>query len=432
MSVALQSIESIGLGIWHSVLIAWSEVWWIVLPLIAIFIFWDFWLLYLHVRFAKSVRWKLLEIKIPKNVLKTPKAMEQIFAAAHAPYSYGFVPFDKYWKGKEESWMSFELVGRAGESHFYLRVPAEFQHMMESAIYGQYPEAEIVEVDDYLKSFPEVLPNKEIDLSGFEEMLRGPNYLPIRTYLSFEDPTEERRLDTISSIMEIMAKLRDDEQVWYQLVVRPTGEEFKEEGQKKINQILGIEAKEKKQGLFAGFGPGVTLGEVVRAPFEHPGSVIKKKEETQRAMRFIISPGEKDITEAIEEKTAKIALEATPRFLYITKQGGVDQGVIMSLHGFVRQFNTQNLNSLKPNSSKTTASYAVRGLFKKTRIRWRKRMIYEDYRNITPSSKRSILNIEELATIYHFPIATVSTTELEKIPSRRGSPPAGIPTINEE
>jgi hypothetical protein len=74
----------------------------------------------------------------------------------------------------------------------------------------------------------------------------------------------------------------------------------------------------------------------------------------------------------------------------------------------------------------------VRGLFVKTRIRWRKRILYEDYRNITPSAKKPILNIEELATIYHFPIAAVSTTELEKIPSRKGSPPAGVPVIEEE
>jgi hypothetical protein len=173
------------------------------------------------------------------------------------------------------------------------------------------------------------------------------------------------------------------------------------------------------------------LGEVVRAPFEHPGE-SKKKEEKQNFMRFIITPGEKDVTEAIEEKISKIAFETTPRFLFLTKQGNSDPGVVSALHGFVRQFNTQNLNSLRPNSVKTTASYAVRGMFKKTRIRWRKRMIYEDYRNISPSDKKSVLNIEELATIYHFPIAAVSTTELEKIPSRRGSPPAGVPTIEEE
>ncbi|MGB7957771.1 MAG: hypothetical protein WCF77_02925 [Minisyncoccia bacterium] len=425
------TLQSIGTGVLRSILIAWSEVWWIVLPLIVLFIFWDFWVFYLHVRFVKAISWKLLEIKVPKNVLKTPKAMEQIFAAAHAPYTYGIVPFDKYWKGKEEWFMSFELIGHAGESHFYLRLPKDFQHMMESAIYAQYPEAEITEVDDYLDHFPEVLPNEELDVSGFEEMLKNANYLPIRTYLAFEDPTEERRLDTIAPIMEVMSKLKDDEQVWYQLVIRPTGEDFKKEGEGKINQLLGIESKEKKGGLFAGFGPGVTLGEVVRAPFEHPGE-SKKKEEKQNFMRFIITPGEKDVTEAIEEKISKIAFETTPRFLFLTKQGNSDPGVVSALHGFVRQFNTQNLNSLRPNSVKTTASYAVRGMFKKTRIRWRKRMIYEDYRNISPSDKKSVLNIEELATIYHFPIAAVSTTELEKIPSRRGSPPAGVPTIEEE
>jgi len=428
----IATLTGIGQGILQSILVAWSEVWWIVLPLVAFFIFWDFWLVYLHSRFVKAITWKVLEIRVPKNVLKTPKAMEQIFAAAHAPYSYGIIPFDKYWKGKEELWMSFEMVGRAGESHFYLRVPKELQHNMESAIYGQYPEAEVVEVEDYLDHFPKVLPNQEIDLSGFEEMLRHENYLPIRTYLSFEDPTEERRLDTIGPLMEIMAKLKDDEQIWYQLVIRPTGEDFKKEGEKKIGQIIGTESKEKsKGGLFSGAGLGFSLGEAVMAPFEHPGVEVKKKDEGMKMMRFLITPGEKDMTEAIEEKISKIAFESTPRFLFLTKQGNDDPGVIGAIHGFMRQFNTQNLNSLKPNSIKTTASYAVRGMFKKTRIRWRKRMIYEDYRNISPSDKRSILNIEELASIYHFPIATVSTTELEKISSRKGSPPAGIPTIEE-
>ena len=426
------TIQGIVFGILHSVLIAWSEVWWIVLPLIVFFIFWEFWLLYLHVRFAESISWVVLEMKVPKNVLKTPKAMEQIFAAAHAPYTYGIVPFDKYWKGKEELWMSFELIARAGESHFYLRVPKELRRNMETAIYGQYPEAEVVEVEDYLKSFPDILPNKEFDLSGFEEILRHENYLPIRTYLSFEDPTEERRLDTIAPLMEIMAKLQDNEQLWYQLVVVPTGEGFREEGEKKIGQIIDPESSRKPRGgIFPEAGLGFTLREAVRAPFEHPGMEVKKKDEKVKQMRFLMTPGEKDRTEAIEEKISKIAFEATPRFMFLTKQGDSDPGVISALHGFVRQFNTQNLNSLRPDSATTTASYSVRGMFKDTRISWRKRLIYENYRHISPSPRKSVLNIEELASIYHFPIAAVSTTELEKIPSRKGSPPAGVPTIEE-
>ncbi len=414
----------------QSIAAAWNAVWWIVLPAIAAVIFWESWKLYLHVRFLKRMNWKFLEIKVPKNVLKTPKAMEQIFAAAHAPYSYGLSAFRKYWKGMEEPWMSFELIGRAGESHFYLRIPGDFRHMMESAIYGQYPEAEISEVEDYLEQFPKNLPNRNFDVSGFEEVLRHENYLPIRTYDSFEESVEEQRLDPIGPLMEAMSRLRDDEQLWYQLIVKPTGEDFKKEGEAKIKKMMGIEEK-KPSGLFDGFGLGISLGDVIAAPFRHPGDVVPKKEEKPKATRMILSSGEKDVMDGIQAKISKIAFEATVRFVYINRNGAPDEGFLNTVHGFIRQFNTQDMNSLKPNSPTTTASYAVHGLFRKTKIRLRKRLMYDSYRNLVPGSKKSILNIEELATIYHFPITAVSTTELEKIASRKGSPPASVPVIEE-
>ena len=37
----------------------------------------------------------------------------------------------------------------------------------------------------------------------------------------------------------------------------------------------------------------------------------------------------------------------------------------------------------------------------------------------------------DYATVFHFPLAVVSTTELEKVESRRGSPPATLPIIDE-
>lgn len=412
---------------WASVILAWDAVWWIVVPIILAIILWEGWRLYLHVRFVKAVKWKLLEIKVPKNILKTPKAMEQIFAAAHSPYSYGFRKIDKYWKGKEEEWMSFEMIGRAGESHFYLRVPASYRHMMESAIYAQYPEAEIVEAEDYLDQFPKILPNKDFDVSGFEEMLKGANYLPIRTYADFEESVEEQRLDSIAPMMEAMSRLDADEQLWYQLIVRPTGEDFRKEGEAKINKIFGVpEAKKAKWT-----GLGVSLGEVIAAPFEHPLGTTPKPE-VKPTPRVIVSPQEKEVAEGIHEKISKIAFDATPRFLYINRRGQPDKGFLFTVHGFIRQFNTQDMNSLKPNSENTTASWSVHGLFKQTRIKWRKRLLWENYSHIMPGPAKSILNIEELATIFHFPITAVSTTELEKIASRKGSPPAGVPLVEDE
>jgi hypothetical protein len=166
----------------------------------------------------------------------------------------------------------------------------------------------------------------------------------------------------------------------------------------------------------------------------HPGSeTLVKKEEKPKAQRVIVTPGEKEITEGIELKTSKLAFDSTLRFVYINRRGVPDAGFMNTIHGFIRQFNTQHMNSLKPNSSTTTASYSVHGLFKKMKVQWRKRMMWESYRNIAPGkSNAAILNIEELATLLHFPITAVSTTELEKIGSRKGAPPAGVPLIEDE
>lgn len=408
----------------------WSEVWWIVLPIITGMIFWEMYKLHLHYKFLHDLDWQLLEIKVPKNVLKTPKAMEQIFAAAHAPYSYGYSFLQKYWQGLEEYWMSFELVGRAGETHFYLRVPKQFRNMMESAIFGQYPEAEISEAEDYLKSLPEVLPNKELDFSGFEEVLRHPSYFPIRTYPMFEDTVEERRVDTMGALIEAISKLKNEEQLWLQVIIKPAGEKVQREGEEAIRKLLGLEEKKKKSSIWDIFDLGLTLGEVVMAPFQHPGEAKSKHEESPKQQRFIVAPHDKERAEAIQEKIAKISFESTIRFGYIERNDTVVKSEhLYSIHGYIRQFNTQDLNSLKPEKTTTTAGYAVKGLFKKERIHFRKRLLYEHYRHFIPGHHESVLNVEELATVFHFPITAVSTTELEKVESRKGTPPASLPVM---
>jgi len=411
----------------------WGWVWWIVLPIIAALIFWETYLLYLHVRFLQSINWVVLEIKIPKNVLKTPKAMEQIFAAAHAPYSYGYNWYQTYIQGRDEYFFSFELVGRAGETHFYLRTPDDYRKMMESAIYGQYPEAEIVEVEDYLHSMPHILPNRDLDVSGFEEIFAKPSPYPIRTYPMFEDAIEERRVDTMGSLLEAMSKMGGDQQFWYQLIVVPAGFELQEEGEKIINKMLGLEEKkEKKPSIFPNFDLGISLEEAVRAPFQHPGEAHSKKDEKkEKPMRFLMSPSEKAITEAIQMKMGKFAFETTMRFLYIERRGETREGDkhAMLAHGYVRQFNTHDMNQLRPDSATTSASYAIRGLFKKLRLRLRKRILYERYTHLSHQSKAPLLNIEELATVFHFPVTAVSTSELEKVESRKGTPPAALPVV---
>lgn len=417
-------------GLVRSIEDVWGSVWWAALPLITAFLFWDFWVLYIRFRFITNIKWALLEIKVPKNVMKTPKAMEQIFAAAHAPYSYGLRFLEKYWEGMVEYWMSFEIVGRGGETHFYLRLPKRFRNLMESAIYAQYPEAEITEVADYVKEMPHVMPNKTFDLYGNEQILKVPDSYPIRTYPMFEEAVEERRVDTISMLIEAMSRLKDDEQIWIQVMARPIGDEWKKAAEVIIAKMTGREEKKSAGYEFPGFG--VTLGELVRSPFEHPALEANRKEERGEKQNFrilMLTPGQREVVEGIEKKIAKLGFETTIRVLYFDKRNAFSRDNVASIMGYFRQFNTQNMNLFRPD--KLTMTAAVHGLFVQLRLNWRKRLIFEHYRDLVFNHHKSILNIEELATVYHFPIMGVGTTSLEKVESKKGGPPQQIPLMEE-
>jgi len=334
---------------------------------------------------------------------------------------------EKYWEGKVEYWMSFEIVGSAGETHFYLRLPQQFRHLMEAAIYAQYPEAEIKEVDDYVKQMPRVLPNKLFEVFGNEQILRTHNCYPIRTYPMFEEAVEERRVDTIALLTETMSKLKADEQIWIQIMARPTGDDWRKEGEKIVAKLTGREEK-KKSGFWKGTF-GVTAGELARSPFEHPSTEVEKKKDEMNFRMLMLTPGQKEVLEGVERKIAKLGFETTIRFVYIDKRDAFSRDHVASMQGFFRQFNTQDMNLLRPD--KVTMTAGVHGLFVKLRLNWRKRLVYEKYRDLVFNKHKSILNIEELATIYHFPIGAVQATFLEKVESRKGGPPPALPVMGE-
>lgn len=407
-------LQQLGL-LWSSILTVWSWAWWIILPVIAAIIFLELWEQHKRALFHQSISWKVLELRVPQNILKTPKAMEQIFSAA-------------YLEG-EKHWMSFEVVGRAGDTHFYLRLPSQYRNMMEAAIYAQYPDAEITEVDDYVKQMPRTMPNPDFEIHGIEEGLAKDAWLPIKTYATFEDSVEERRLDTISLLVESMAKLKDDEQIWYQLVVKPADEKWKKGAEAAVNKLSGIEAPKTSSGFFSGFGLGLSVQDIIAAPIRHPNEAAAAKKE-EKPKDKTQSPGAKDSIDGIRQKTSKLAFETTVRVLYIDRRAAFGKDNLSSMAAFFRQFNTQNLNFFKPNAERTTGKQ--KGFFKKWKLALSKREFYAAYAHAAPTAgAKCILNTEELATIYHFPLGTVGTTELRKVGSRKGGPPATLPLIAE-
>jgi hypothetical protein len=101
--------------------------------------------------------------------------------------------------------------------------------------------------------------------------------------------------------------------------------------------------------------------------------------------------------------------------------------------GFMKNFMDLDTNNLKPDMDMTATSsdYFFEQFLKnekKTRL-----MAGYKSRSGTRGRKRFILNIEELATLWHFPIeAVVKAPLIQKAPGRKSEPPMELPTLSEK
>ncbi|OGM97001.1 MAG: hypothetical protein A2817_01955 [Candidatus Yanofskybacteria bacterium RIFCSPHIGHO2_01_FULL_39_8b] len=376
---------------------------------------------FIQLRYKLSLKWILLEIRAPKEVRKSPKAMEQVLAGLHGVYSSALNFKDKYIDGRVYNWYSFEIVGKGGETHFYIRTIDKFKNLVEAQLYAQYPDAEISEVSDYVNDMPLHLPDDKYDLWGTDLMLAKPDVFPIRTYPEFEEKAvgaeDVKRVDPLASLSEICSMLHTNEQIWIQILGAPINSDWVKKGQAEIDKIMGkIPAPSKSNFL------SDAVFAIDRA-INGTSAVVEKREEK----RADLSPGKQEILKAVEKSWDKLGYEVIIRYLYIGPRDDFHSAHAYAVSGSFRQFASQNLNSFKMN--KLILTYA-NGLFKKSKLLKRKKIIYQLYRErklFSPYLARYTLNTEELATIFHFPDTGVKSPLLPRVEAKKGEPPAGLP-----
>jgi hypothetical protein len=433
--------------------------WWFFFPLIFFPIarFFYFWWIRWEVYYKKTFKWILLEIKPPKEVLKPFSAMENIYSLIWGIFD------DPNWRERwcagefplgGGGWFSFEICSFGGEIHFFARIPDSFRIFFESAIHSQYPDAEITQVEDYTQKIPKDIPNEKWDLYSEDYVLLKEDYFPIKTYsMFFEKETEEKRvieekrLDPMDSLLESLATLQSGEQVWLQIVINPAIESqfppfrWGTEGRKAADKIARRPSPKASKPL---------IQEALEILIGGPS----KKEEA-RPMELIapelrLTPVEKEVLKGIEDKIKKPACECWIKQVYICKK---DEPHIYGNNKLVRgylmaQFATEHMNRfIFFGGTRTRIHYWLkeRRLFLRKRQRLReaierlpsyfpwnmtgepppfiKFLTFFGYRILPGRRSTCILNIEELATIFHFPIKiyipTVPRVEVKKV----GPPP---------
>jgi hypothetical protein len=416
--------------------------WWIFLPLLLYRPFLFCWLWWRKEKWMFSQKKALLEIKMPKEVLKPLRAMEQVFSSI---WGNVFDPADwweKWVDGKGLDNIQLEILSLGGVPHFYIRCSKDRRNAIEASIYSQYPDAEISIADDYTKYVPRDVPNKDWELWGTDYELVKPDVFPLKTYSKFfEEKTEakeEKRVDPVATLLEGMGKLGPGEQLWVQIDIIPitsTGKEaeggydFVAEGRKVADKLAKRPEKAQAKSILGGVADLLITGKPLEEEVE--------REEPLIPVEMKLTPGEREIVAGVEEKVAKRCFKSYIRFIYIAKRDVYFGGAKGIPFGFFNQFCTENLNTLKPWPRTITKikRYPILDFIRARRLFVRKRGLFFRYvsRFAPLFPKRAqkgvfILNTEELATIFHFPGRMVAPAPfVPRVESKKGEAPPGLP-----
>ena len=154
---------------------------WLILILAIVFLIFYIRLYITRKKYIAGIEQTLLAIDIPKDNEQSLVAVEQIFATL-AGIKIKRDLFKKYWLGKIQPWFSLEIISLEGYIQFLIRTPAIYRDLAEAAIYAQYPEAEITEVEDYVNLIPDDVHEikSEFNLWGTEFKLEKKAAIPLK------------------------------------------------------------------------------------------------------------------------------------------------------------------------------------------------------------------------------------------------------------
>ena len=389
-------------------------------PIPLFIIAWSKWSEYIRANYISQQPSILLEIKIPRQIFKTPRAMEQVFAGLNiGPGETTFI--SRWWLGKVRVWWSLELVSIEGKIHFYIWAWSRYREFIESQFYAQYPDIEIQEVEDYTSGL--FFDSKKHSVWGMEYDLAKPDAYPIKTYIDFELDQDAKKpeqiVDPLSGVLEKLSSLGAGEQMWVQIVIRQNkGSKLRSLPWRK-SQSWKDDAAAEIEKIYADSKPqeiDIATGEITEGNYP------------------LLKPAQVNIIKSLERSIEKPGYDTGMRAVYITKPDAFKGHKIPSnIVNLWNTFGSGHLNKFVPGVAwHVSLDYPWQD-FRGIRAKKFSHGILDAYRRRSMfhapyDSDRFVLTTEELATIYHFPTEETKAPGLERIASTKGAPPSNLPT----
>ena len=361
--------------------------WYVWMPIVAVLVYLT-WRNNRKIDAVRSTESVLLILEIPKANDKQELAAEQLFASLH-----GILRDKQELKlnnGIQEH-LSFEIASVNGQIRFYTWVPKTLRSFVEGQIYAQYPTVQISEAgEDYVAHERDhsVIYTSEIILADNE-------MLPIKTFQNFE-------VDPLAGITGTLAKLESSgEEVWVQILVRPLADDWHKASERWITSIKSGNPFSLAGGSGSGWFSQL-LGALWQPPAGGEGKAAPAKE---------LSDRDKTRIAEAEKKATKLGYQVKIRLAYLGESQANAKLQMQAVVGTFKQFNSTNLNGFKM----SRASFAKEDL------------AYYRARSFTDHG--FILNIEELASVFHLPHTNVETPNIVWASSKTAEPPAKLPII---
>ena len=326
-------------------------------------------------RVVRALGTKLFLIKLPKEYSqkgeKNEKSEKEMIAVAEQFLSnLAQIKSKGWWENFYfgPPHLVFEIaVPRIGEEiYFYLSVSKRFSEFVEKQIHGFYPDASIEAVEDY-----NIFASHASNSGGFFSLTKKYT-LPIKTYQTLGT-------DSLGAITTALSKIEGDKEGGsLQIILRPAKKGWNQAGIEEAKSIA------------------------------RPSTPKKSETELPKTQPVV----DEEKIKGLKDKASKPGFEVNLRFVTSAETKERSDQILSHIGGSFAQFDSLTLNSIRFNS------------LKKKNL---KKLIYNFSFRLFNERQKMILNSEEVASLFHFPLPTTATPKIKWLKTKPASPPANLP-----
>lgn len=286
--------------------------------------------------------------------------------------------------------ISFEFISKDNLIEFYIAVPIRLQGLVERQLHSYYPDAQ-VEINQSWRMFGEALHVR----GAYLTTKKGFQY-PFKTYKLLES-------DPLNSLTNAFSKLPEGARAGFQLLIQPHSERWRE---KTTSAAQAIAAGKAQKGNW--FLDGVTSG---LAALQNSSASDAAKNEPVR-----LTPIQDEMMKLIREKGSKVGFKTQIRVIAGSPRSPHEsQMVVDNIVSAFSQYTAPELNRLQKKAPGDIREFLADYILRRFRRK--------------PST---ILNTEELASLYHFPNHNIDTPNIAWLAARTLPPPSNLPPEQEE